>query len=85
MGYEEAAIDLIRQTLFISIKIAAPILGIGVLVGLVISILQSATQVQDQTVAFVPKIVAMLLAAALLVPWIVQEFIEFASLLFRLS
>jgi flagellar biosynthetic protein FliQ len=85
MGYEEAAIDLVRQTLLIAIKIVGPILGVGVLVGLVISILQSATQIQDQTVSFVPKIVAMLLAAALLVPWIVQEFIEFASYMFRLS
>jgi flagellar biosynthetic protein FliQ len=85
MGYEETAIDLVRQTLLIAIKIVGPILGVGVLVGLVISILQSATQIQDQTVSFVPKIVAMLLSAAVLVPWIVQEFIEFASFMFRLS
>ncbi|MBM4108085.1 MAG: flagellar biosynthetic protein FliQ [Phycisphaerae bacterium] len=84
MNYDQAAIDLVRQTLIIAIKIAAPILGMGVLIGLIISILQSATQIQDQTVSFVPKIVAMLLAAALLVPWIVQECIEFASLMFRL-
>lgn len=85
MGYEETAIDLVRQTLLIAIKIVGPILGVGVLVGLVISILQSATQIQDQTVSFVPKIVAMLLSAAVLVPWVVQEFIEFASFMFRLS
>lgn len=85
MNYDQTAIDLVRQTLMIAIKISAPILGIGVLIGLVISILQSATQIQDQTVSFVPKIVGMLLAAALLVPWIVQEFIEFASFMFRLT
>lgn len=85
MGYEETAIDLVRQTLLIAVKIVGPILGVGVLVGLVISILQSATQIQDQTVSFVPKIVAMLLSAAVLVPWIVQEFVEFASFMFKLS
>lgn len=84
MQYDETAIDLVRQVLLIAVKISAPILAIGVIVGLVISVLQSATQIQDQTVSFVPKIVAMLVAAALLIPWIVGEFVEFAAAMFRL-
>ena len=49
---------LVREALMLTLLISAPILGIGLLVGLVISLLQAVTQVQEQTLAFVPKIVA---------------------------
>jgi flagellar biosynthesis protein FliQ len=84
MPYDETAIHLAQETLLITLKIAAPILVAGVLVGLLISLLQSVTSIQDQTLTFVPKIVVMLTVAALLLPWIAIRLVEYASQLFWL-
>jgi flagellar biosynthetic protein FliQ len=85
MHYDDNSIELVRTALIITLKIAAPILLAGIVVGLVVSILQSITSVQDQTLAFVPKIVVMVLAAAVLIPWIAQRLIEYAADLFSLT
>jgi flagellar biosynthetic protein FliQ len=85
LHYDDSSIELVRTALIITLKIAAPILIAGITVGLVVSILQSVTSVQDQTLAFVPKIVVMVLAAAVLIPWIAQRLIEYAADLFSLS
>ena len=77
MYYDDNIVDLVREMLLITLKIAAPILMAGVVVGLVISLLQSITSIQEQTLAFVPKIAAMMLVAVLLLPWIVQRLVEF--------
>ncbi len=85
MLLDEAMVDLVRQALIITLKIAAPILAAGVVVGLVISLLQTVTSIQDQTIAFVPKIVAMLLVIVLLTPWIVARLLEYAAALLTLG
>lgn len=77
MNYDEQTIDLVRQTLLITLKIAAPMLAAGVVVGLAISIFQSVTSIQEQTITFVPKIAAMILVAVLLIPWIITRLVEF--------
>lgn len=82
---DEAMVDLVRQSLIITLKIAAPILAAGVVVGLVISLLQTITSIQDQTIAFVPKIVAMLAVIVILTPWIVARLVEYATALLTLS
>ncbi len=84
MNLDTVTLDLVREALVISLKIAAPILIAGLVVGLVISVLQSVTSIQDQTLSFVPKIVVMLLAAALVIPWVAQRLIEYSAELFRL-
>jgi Flagellar biosynthesis pathway, component FliQ len=81
---DDSAIYLVRDTLIISLKIAGPILMAGMVIGLIISLLQSVTSIQDQTLTFVPKIVVMIVVAALLLPWIVLRLVEFASEMFRL-
>lgn len=78
MYYDDNIIDLVREMLLITLKIAAPILLAGVAVGLIISLFQSITSIQEQTLTFVPKIAAMLLVAVVLLPWIVQRLVEFA-------
>jgi len=85
MQYDEATVELVREALWITLKIAAPILIAGLVVGLVISLLQSVTSIQDQTLSFVPKIAVMLLAAAVVIPWVAQRLVEYASELFRLT
>lgn len=84
MQYDESAVELVREALIITLKIAAPILLAGLVVGLVVSLLQSVTSIQDQTLSFVPKIVVMVVAAAVLIPWVAQRLVEYASELFRL-
>jgi flagellar biosynthesis protein FliQ len=85
MQYDETALQLVRDTLVITLKIAAPILAAGVLVGLLVSIFQSVTSIQDQTITFVPKIVVMVIISALLLPWIAARLIDFAHDLFSLA
>jgi flagellar biosynthetic protein FliQ len=81
----EAALELVRTALLITLKIAGPILIAGLVVGLIISIVQSVTSIQDQTLSFVPKIAVMLIATILLVPWVAQRLIEYATELLSLS
>ena len=85
MLYDESILELVRDALIITLKIAAPILLAGVVIGLVISVVQAVTAIQDQALAFVPKIAAMLLVAGLLLPWIAQRLVEFASVMFMLK
>ncbi len=85
MHYDEASVELVRNALLITLKIAAPILLAGIVVGLVISLLQSVTSIQDQTLAFVPKIVVMVVAAAVLIPWIAVRVVEYAATLLSLA
>jgi flagellar biosynthetic protein FliQ len=81
---DDVTIDLVRTALVMSIKIGAPILAAGILVGLVISLLQSITSIQDQTLATVPKIIVMVGAAIAVLPWVVQRLIEYAGELLRI-
>ena len=72
-------LQLAQQSLFVALQISAPILGLSLLVGLVVSVFQAATQIQEATLSFIPKIGAM--AAALLVfgPWMLRTTITFTS------
>ena len=62
-----------------ALLIGAPILLVGVVTGLLIGLLQALTQIQDQTIAFVPKIIAMIAAVAFCLPWIVQRMMEYSE------
>jgi flagellar biosynthetic protein FliQ len=66
------AVEAGRKALFVAIELSAPILAVGMLVGLIVSALQAATQIQDQTLSFVPKILAMAAALLFLLPWLLQ-------------
>lgn len=82
MPYDDTTVDLVRQTLLITLKIAGPILAAGVIVGLIISLLQSVTSIQEQTLTFVPKIVVMVMVAVLLIPWIISRLVDFTATMF---
>jgi flagellar biosynthetic protein FliQ len=85
MVFDQSVIDVVRTALIIAMKISAPILAAGVAIGLVISIIQSVTQIQEQTLVFVPKIFSMLLVAILLMNWVIQRLADFAAEMFTLS
>ena len=73
---------MIRQTLILALLISAPMLLIGLIVGVIVSLLQAVTQIQEQTLSFIPKIVAMVAAAILLMPWSAQRLVEYARYMF---
>ena len=78
----DAAIDIGRQAIFTSLLIGAPILITGMLVGLTIGLLQALTQVQDQTVTFVPKNAAMVLMLTFCLPWLMQRWVDYSRELY---
>ncbi len=75
----QTAIDMGREAVFITLLIAAPVLVSGMLVGLAIGLFQALTQIQEQSVAFVPKIVTMILALSFSLPWLVARMIEYTQ------
>jgi len=81
----EQAIDLIRDAMFVSLVIIGPILVIGMVVGLFISLVQAVTQIQEQTLAFVPKIFAMAIAIVFVMPWMFQRLLEYSRHLFTMT
>jgi flagellar biosynthetic protein FliQ len=81
MGIPEAT-DLVRHTLIVAMLVSAPMLLIGLIVGVIVSLFQAVTQIQEQTLTFVPKIAAMIAAALLLLPWIGQQLLDYAATLF---
>ena len=68
----ETIMSIARDTLLTALLLAAPPLGIGLLVGLAISIFQAVTQIQEQTLTFVPKIVAIFLTLLIFGPWMLN-------------
>ncbi len=80
MAFE--AVDVARDALWQSLIIAVPILGAGLLIGLMISLFQAVTQIQEQTLTFVPKIIVMILVAIILLGWIAARMTEFATAMF---
>ncbi len=77
------AVDLCRATLMSAVIIAAPVLLVGMAAGLLVGLMQALTQVQDQTVAFVPKILAMAAVLVVCLPWLLTRMVEFTRVVFE--
>ncbi|HBG46119.1 MAG TPA: flagellar biosynthetic protein FliQ [Deltaproteobacteria bacterium] len=71
-----------RETVEVVIMVSAPILLVGMAVGLVISILQAVTQIQEMTLSFVPKLIAVFIALIALAPWMMEVMLKFTSDIF---
>jgi len=78
------ASQLLSQALFQTLLIAAPMLGLGLLVGLLISIFQATTSIQEQTLTFVPKIIVVLGSVIVFGNWIINSMINFTMRIFGL-
>lgn len=79
----EYFVAIAKQTLFLALILTAPPVMIAMLVGLVISILQATTQIQEQTLTFVPKLVAVVVTLAVAGPWMLAQLISFAQALYE--
>ena len=84
MNIEQVS-DLLRETIWVALLVSSPMLVAAMGAGLLISILQAATQVNEQTLTFVPKIVIVLGLFGLLFPWIMGSVADFGNRVFELA
>lgn len=75
----EYAADLLKHLMFQAVTLAAPVLLTGLVIGLAISLFQSVTSIQEQTLTFVPKALGIVGLLILLLPWMLRSLIEFAT------
>ncbi len=73
----ELVMELAQQAIKVTLLVSLPILGIGLLVGVLISLIQAATQIQEMTLTFVPKILSIFVGLLLLLPWIMHQLTGF--------
>lgn len=71
-----------REAITLTLMVSAPMLGFGLMVGLVISVLQAVTQIHEMTLTFIPKIVAVAFALILFLPWMINLLVGFTTRLF---
>jgi flagellar biosynthetic protein FliQ len=72
-------VEVVREAIYILIVISAPIMAVALIVGVAISLLQALTQVQEATLTFVPKVLAMVLTLALTMPFMLDKLTDFAN------
>ncbi len=80
---EEYIVHLFREAFYTMLLVSAPILLVSLIVGLVISIFQAATSIQEFTLAFVPKIIAVAVVIVLALPWMMDVMVSFTLNLFQ--
>ncbi len=76
-------LDLAREALWTSLLLAGPLLAVALVVGLLVSVLQAVTSIQEQTLSFVPKLFAIGAVFILLLSWMLQIMMRYTSELFR--
>lgn len=79
---EQLVIDIMRECIVIMIKVASPMLVVALVVGLIVSIFQTATSIQEQTLAFIPKIIAVFLALVIFGSWMITTLVGFTTKIF---
>lgn len=79
----DGAIELVREATYVALIVGAPVLIVSMAVGLVISILQAVTQIQEQTLNLVPKIILMTVTLLIVLPWALQRIVDYATTLFH--
>ncbi|GER65637.1 flagellar biosynthetic protein FliQ [Weizmannia acidilactici] len=79
---EEMVISLAEKGVMVTLLVCGPLLLIALVVGVIVSVFQAATQIQEQTLAFIPKIVAVLLGLILLGPWMLSHMLSYTKEIF---
>ena len=78
----DLVVQMAREALFMVMLISAPMLGLGMLVGILVSVFQATTQIQEQTLAFIPKNVAVFVAILIFGPWMLRLLTDYIRELF---
>lgn len=73
------AIDLIRRAVELALLVSAPLLITALLVGIAVSLIQAVTQIQEQTLTFIPKLLLLALVFVLTLPWMVSQLIDYLT------
>jgi len=73
------AIDIGREAIWTALIVSSPMLVAGMVVGLLVGLFQALTQIQEQSLAFIPKIVAMIIALSLMLPWLVARMLQYST------
>lgn len=79
---EEVIAGIGQRAIFVTLELAAPVLVFALVAGLVVSVLQAVTQIQEMTLALVPKILAVIVALVVFGPWMMRTLVEFTRDLF---
>jgi flagellar biosynthesis protein FliQ len=79
----QLVVDLARNAIMMALLVAAPMLVVALVLGLLISVFQAVTQIQEQTLAFVPKLIGVAVVFLIALPWILQTLIRYTTELFR--
>lgn len=78
----DGVIEIARSATILTLQLALPLLMFGLVTGVVVSIVQAVTSIQEMTLTFVPKILAVILALTIFGPWMLQSLVNFSSKLF---
>lgn len=78
----DMALQVGRDALYMVMLVAAPMLGFGLLVGVLVSIFQATTQIQEQTLSFIPKIIAVFVAILVFGPWMLSLLVDYTRSIF---
>ncbi len=79
---DEFIIDICRRAIQITLMMAAPMLLAGMIIGLIVSVFQATTQINEQTLTFIPKIVAVFITLLLMTPWMIHSMTSFSAEIF---
>jgi flagellar biosynthetic protein FliQ len=79
---EEMVLEIGQTAMFVSLQVAGPLMIVGLLVGLTVAVVQALTTIQEMTLTFVPKILAMFLALIVFLPFMMATLIEFTQQMF---
>jgi flagellar biosynthetic protein FliQ len=79
---QDTVVSLATQAMMLSLKIAGPMLLLGLIIGLLVSIFQAVTSIQEQSLTFIPKVVAVAALIVLLGPWMLGEIVSYAQNLY---
>lgn len=81
---ESMVIGIVKEGIITAVKVGAPILGVAIVIGLIISILQATTQIQEQTLTFVPKLLGVAFVGILTGNWMLHTLMAFMERIFEL-
>jgi flagellar biosynthetic protein FliQ len=79
---QDVVVNLVVQMMELTLKVALPVLLVGLVIGLAVSVLQAVTQIQEQTLSFIPKVLGLVAVIALAGPWMLSEIVSWTQELY---
>lgn len=80
---QDTVVNIAQNALMVTLYVSAPLLGISLIVGLAVSIFQATTQIQEQTLSFIPKILSIIVAIAVFGSWMLNMLVEYTNNLYQ--